>query len=334
MTALQGDPFSIFDTPPEQTSVLVMIPESTPVPQAIETEKPDDTPAQAPRSRSRQVLYFDLETIPDESRKHLFDLPPIPEPAVYLEESESPAPTELIRGTLDDVKAAIAAATSKGKKLPRTIVAGTIAAEKSAAKPRKGVVDLFAALLEEIDNEAVNIQSAIAANNKAMSVCPEMCSIVSMAWAIGNGPVSSMVVGMPVEGGPPGETINEADILRKFWFLSNQGKVCGFNVCNFDLPVIFVRSVILGIDPLRKFDLKPWGNDVIDLMAIRYPKSGAKGLGWLAKVNGIESECPDVDGSQVFDLFEAGKLEEIGAYNRDDVKICRTYHKRYSGLFW
>jgi predicted PolB exonuclease-like 3'-5' exonuclease len=298
----------------------------------------------SPRTtRKSQPLFFDLETVPDLSRIDLYDLPPVPEPAVYLAANEGPTPSELVNpvrtdgkaATIDDVKAAVGSALGKAspKLLNRNTVEACLQLERRAAKPRKGVLDIFTEMLDVISNESAVIADAITARDKAMSVCPEMCKIVAIGWAIGEDVIQSLVVGMPHADGRG--VVTEVDILEKFWSLvGHAGPVCGYNVLNFDLPTIFVRSAFNSVKPRKKFDLKPWGGDVLDLMATRFPKSSARSLDWMTRVNEITSEVPDVDGSKVFALYEAGELAKIGEYVRDDVSIERAFWRKYLGFFW
>jgi predicted PolB exonuclease-like 3'-5' exonuclease len=315
------------DAPPATKLVVAEPPK--PVVATVVAAKPART------SRKSQYLFFDLETVPDLSRVHLYDLPPIPEPAEYIPVNDGPTPSDLVRDTLDNTKAAVAAAIAKhgGKRIAREVVAACVEIEKKAAKPRKTVVELFGDMLSAIDGESQAIADAVAARNKTMSVSPEMCKIVAMGWAIGEDPIQSLVVGMNhADGSGP---ITESDLLVKFWSLVGQaGPLCGYNVLNFDIPVIFVRSALNGVKSKRKIDLRSWGGDVLDLMATRFPKSSAKSLDWMIRVNEITSEVPDVDGSKVLALYEAGELNRIGEYVRDDVSIEREFWRKYVGFFW
>ncbi|MFO0919466.1 MAG: hypothetical protein U0872_14295, partial [Planctomycetaceae bacterium] len=136
------------------------------------------------------VLFFDLETIPDYSREHLFGLADAPKPAIYAAEGDCPMPSELIRGTEDDVKSAISKSQSGGKMLPRSILEAALAAESKSEKPkpRKGVMSLLADMIKAIDGEAAAIAQAINGRRKEMSVTPEFCRIVSFGWAMGGDP--------------------------------------------------------------------------------------------------------------------------------------------------
>lgn len=286
----------------------------------------------------RSTIFFDLETAPDYDRADLFGLDAIPSPAVYLSENESAAPSEMLRGTIEDVKAAIAKATYSGKKLPRVVVEAAIKMERAAQKPRKGVVDLFQSMLDAMDGEKDYISQAAEDLRKTMSITPEFCRIISFAWAVNSDPTMSWVVGDKSADGK--SIITERDVLAKFWELvRHAGTVVGYNILGFDLPVVFVRSILLGVEPSRKFDMKPWGTDVYDVMAKRFPKgSGNNGVGKLknlAPLMGIKvaEDVEDVDGGVVGKLYEAGDYAKVGAYNRSDVDLTKAMWAMYRE-FW
>lgn len=304
--------------------------------QTAPTPTPDKTPIEfSKRLRSPAspaTLYFDLETIPDYSRQHLFDLPPIPTTAVYAGENDGPAPSELIKETVEEVKAFVAKANGGERKLPRVILEGAIAVEKKRPKPRKGVIDIFADLISTIDNEAATIQAAIDANRKTMSVTPEMCRIVSFGWAMGDEVTSASVFG--AKDGTKDHDTYERCVLTKFWELAKRSKtICGYNVIGFDLPVIYIRSALLGVIPTRQIDLKPWGGDVCDVMQARWPRGGSKKLKDFARMVGFPIPAGDVDGSQVEQLLKADPFK-VGEYNRSDVSITRELHLMLRGFWW
>jgi hypothetical protein len=278
------------------------------------------------------TLYFDLETIPDYSREAWFDLPPVPAPAVYAAENDGPTPSELIKETIEDVKATVAKFNGGEKKLPRVILEGAIAVEKKRPKPRKGVIDVFADLISMIDNEAATIQAAIDANRKTMSVTPEMCRICSFGWAMGDEVPMASVFGE--KGGTKDHDTYERAVLKKFWELAKRAKlIVGYNHLGFDLPVIYVRSAMLGVMPTRMIDFKPWGGEVCDLMQARWPRGGQKKLKDFARLMGLPIPAGDVDGSQVEVLLKTDPFK-VGEYNRSDVSITRELHLAFRGLFW
>ena len=90
--------------------------------------------------------------------------------------------------------------------------------------------------------------------------------------------------------------------------------------------------MINGVRPLIEipYDAKPWDDNIFDTYiawtggSSRY--SGAGSLGALSPVFGLHKG--DMDGSQVYDYYLAGRLDEIASYNKKDVEDCRTLHKR------
>lgn len=338
-----SDPFAMLDLGPADAVAIPAAAAAVPAAAAETAAAADSGAAVDPvvkaskrGSKKCRIAYFDLETVPDLSRIESYDLPPIPGVAGYIPAESEPSPTELVRPTVDETKSAVESvlSASEGKKFRRELAEKCIEIENSSRKPRKGVIDIFAEMISAIDNKAKMIADAHQANCKAMSVCPEMNQIVAFGWAVDGDPVQSLVAGDQKADGTG--VITEVDILNRIWMVlsSVSGPVCGFGVLGFDIPTIYVRSAILKVKPRRSFDLKSWGKDVLDLMVLRYPKSNARGLGWLAKVNGIQSKLPDVDGSHVASLHAAGDYAKVGEYVRDDVELVRSYHQMYSGTFW
>lgn len=284
-----------------------------------------------PKSVPPGYLFFDLECVPDYGRESLFDLPPVPQPVVYAGENDGPAPSELIKETVDEVKAAIAKAQANGKKLPRVILDAAVSVEQKRPKPRKGVIELFSDMISAIDNESATIEAAKADRRKKMSVSPEMCRIVSLATARGSDPVEADCVD------PTDKKwhMKEAELLKKFWGLAGQAKVIGgFNSNGYDLPVIFMRSMLLGVAPSRKIDLTPWKGETCDLMALRWPRGPAIGLKAWATMMGVPIEAGDVDGSMVEEMWRSGKLDKLKEYNRSDVSLVREIYRRGRGMWW
>ncbi len=282
----------------------------------------EQSAAKSPRQRkSKQqasgLLYFDLEAIPDYDRFEKFGLDPIPEPAqrTTVEAMGNDLPSVLLKKTLADIADCLTA-----KSPCEEYLIGLEKCEKSAVKPRKGVFDAIAKV-RGLDDARL---AAIEAQRKQMATSPEMCQIVAMGWAVGDQEPVSMITG---EDG-----VTEKMILERFWVLAKSvTRVIGFNILGYDLPVIFVRSMLLGVEPSRQFDLKPWGNDCIDLMKVRWPGPAGK-LKWLASALGIEIPAGDVDGSQVEELYKTNR-PLLGQYVRSDVVLLQQLHAMYRGFF-
>ena len=276
---------------------------------------------------ARGLLYFDIETIPDYSRFDQFGLDPIPEPAKRTAEAECPnTAAKFLDKTVDGFKDEIRRLNPDDAYLDQLE-----SVEKAASKPRKGILDLIA----DVRNQDAERLAKVEQQRKEMATCPEMNRVVALGWGHADGMVRSLVVGEKTpesDAGSPVE-IDERYILETFWhLLAIAAPVIGFNILGFDLPTIYIRSMLLDVKPSRRLDLKPWGSDCVDLMAVRFPKSSAKRLKWLAQAMGIEVPAGDVDGSQVEELWKADPAK-VGLYVRSDVQITRELHQFYKGYF-
>lgn len=104
----------------------------------------------------------------------------------------------------------------------------------------------------------------------------------------------------------------------------------GHNISGFDLKILRQRSVILGIKPPIKicnaFKSKPWDENPYDTM-LQWDAKKFVSMDKLAKAFGISGKG-EVDGSMVFDMWKAGKYQEINDYCLSDVEMTRLIHKK------
>jgi len=168
--------------------------------------------------------------------------------------------------------------------------------------------------------------------NKTAALSP-FCQIVSVAWCVDDSPISS------VYGTDEKALLQEfADTLRKQLVDPVKGFInpqyIGHNALMFDLPRLFQRMVINGIDPdivriKSPSLLKSWDDAYFDTMTY-FGGKDTKGcsLANLCKAFGIEDPMPDVSGADVWPLYQQGRLAEIAAYNRNDVYLTRELAKR------
>lgn len=279
--------------------------------------QPSRSPSQSrQRPRGKQPVYFDIETVPDFSREHLFGFDPLPEAKPVVAYGDLMTPEEFVSQTIKEMEQCGEQISPPGEWLD-----DVIAAERATGKKyRDGVGKLVAKLRES----HAAVDQAKAERCKAMSVTPEMLRIVAIGFAVGDDDVWARC------------TDDESWLLGEFWSaVKDMGPVVGFNVLGFDLPAVFSRSILLGVTPTRRFDTRPWGGDVCDLMYERFPKSKATGLKRLASLYGVEVPEDDCDGSQVLGLWQAGDegREKIQRYVTSDVEITRTLHRMWSGFF-
>lgn len=100
----------------------------------------------------------------------------------------------------------------------------------------------------------------------------------------------------------------------------------GHNV-QFDLGFLWRRCVVHGIRPQFKLPgpNAREGRDFGDTMTVWAGYRGTISLDRLCRALGIPSpKAGGVDGSQVFDLWQAGRHAEIARYNRGDVEAVRA----------
>lgn len=284
---------------------------------AVEHPRPTRKSRRAPQ---RRCLYIDIETVPDESRLELFGLPPLPEVQAETPRDGCPAVASVIGGTIDQIAETLRRVNPDGNWLSELMTA-----ESHREKPRAGVRQA----IEKLLSERREIAGAADERRKLLSVTPEFCRVVALGWAVGGDRSESLTWGENAEH----SARSEAVLLNEFWRLAGlYSPIVGYNVAGFDLPVLFTRSSLHGISPTKLIDLRPWGQDVVDLMALRYAKSKAAKLKDLAKWMGIAVPADGVDGSQVHQLWQENPAK-LGEYVRSDVEVTRALHEKFSG-YW
>lgn len=143
---------------------------------------------------------------------------------------------------------------------------------------------------------------------------------------------SEHVFGIDSDGQEQSELQALADFLAVMKpFDPDIDEIVGHNVIGFDLPFIFQRCLVNGIAfrpfvNLSEFNVR----GVYDTMHRWW--LGAKNrvaLDDLAWAMGMESSKTDeVEGSRVFELYQAGRLAEIREYNLNDVRVTRKVYER------
>lgn len=129
--------------------------------------------------------------------------------------------------------------------------------------------------------------------------------------------------------------LDEARLLRAFWklvrdFNDRHDLLIGFNLLDFDLHFICTRSVIRRVRPsidvcFARYRQRP----VFDCMWAFTHWRHRISLDDLAKVLSLESPKQDgTDGSRVYDLFVAGRHQEITDYVMRDCECTRAIYRR------
>jgi hypothetical protein len=254
---------------------------------------------------SDDIIYFDLETIPDWSRFNSFDLD-VPE-RIDLEKCPN-------------VEAFCSQAITTSKEWlaehqpPDSWLNKCELFERSSGKPRKGFIEE----LQKASRRSDDLR-------KQMATTPEYCRIVAAGWSGITGEIDSMVE-TTIDG--------ERMILHTLWHeFAGKSRICGYNILGFDLPVLLTRSLLLGISPSRPISLDRYTNNVVlDLMQKRFANGKFGKLKSVCKALGIDVPAGDCDGSQVEDLARDDP-DMLGVYVRSDVEITRRLHEMWSGYF-
>lgn len=257
------------------------------------------------------VLYFDIETVPDETR--------YPKPSTKENE---PLGDELLQFIMADKKPSISDFKSflKTKKPCSADVRKLMDWEQENAN-RKGAID-------EIEKYIARMNADMVAWEK-LAVHPLACRIVALGWAIGEGPVNHVIA----------TDVNaEFGLLKIFWeLIKGKRSYCGFNTLGFDIPVLLWRSTILNVEPSRQLDRKKYSNrEHIDLYVNFFPNGFSTGgfdCKSIAAALGIPVPAEGVDGSMVLPMVEAEAWHTLGEYVESDVIVERAMRYRTGNMF-
>ena len=128
-------------------------------------------------------------------------------------------------------------------------------------------------------------------------------------------------------------TGDEPSILRAFWDLVRDVDLfVGFNVLDFDLKFILQRSIVNRVPPSRPISFRRFQQEpVYDVMREweAWSTRDTISLDTLSRALGMESpKSGGVDGSQVYDFYLAGRVQEIYDYCLRDVRVTREIYRR------
>ena len=266
-----------------------------------------------------RLVFLDIETIPDETRVHLFD--------EAIECVDPPLTAIQVRkGSVDDIKEFM---NEHGDTLPDQFIVDLRALETSPAEPPKTRTTVLG-LLSKLQAKR---QKEIERKPKLHATTPEYCRIISLAIAVGDGPPVTLVVGQVPQIAGYTDPLTETNLLEFFWtVVEAYSPIVTFNGNTFDIPAICVRSALLGVKPTRVIKTGPWSSDSLDLMQARFPRSKPMGLKTLAKLYGLK-DYGDIDGSHVAELYKTDPAA-VGVYNACDVERLRDLFAFLSGYFW
>jgi predicted PolB exonuclease-like 3'-5' exonuclease len=141
---------------------------------------------------------------------------------------------------------------------------------------------------------------------------------------------------------------SEGKIIQDFFrrIEKYEPQLVSWNGGGFDLPVLHYRGLRHGVEASKYWDMGDdnreykWNNyisryhmrhlDLMDLLAMYTPKNNAP-LDALAKLCGFPGKL-GVDGSQVYSLYQQGKLEDIRRYCETDVMNTYLMYCRFQKM--
>ena len=140
-------------------------------------------------------------------------------------------------------------------------------------------------------------------------------------------------------------TGDEAKVVAEFFRLieTYRPTLVSWNGSSFDLPVLNLRALVHGISAPAFWDQNSSSDirynnyisryharhtDLMDVLAM-YQARGASRLDAVAKLCGFPGKLGDMDGSQVYDAYLGGRLEDIRFYCETDVVNTHLTYTRY-----
>lgn len=180
------------------------------------------------------------------------------------------------------------------------------------------------------EDRAFRLGSLSATSGRILSIAVQVAPLPEIGELSQN--VSEHVFGIDADAREEPEPQALAEFLALMsGFEIEADEIVGHNILSFDLPFIFQRCLvnhIAGAPFVNLSEYSPRG--VYDTMLRWW--LGARNrvsLDDLAWVLGLQSSKTDeVEGSRVFDLYQAGRLAEIREYNLNDVRLTRKVYER------
>ena len=125
---------------------------------------------------------------------------------------------------------------------------------------------------------------------------------------------------------------SEKKILEQFWDLAKGAdRIVGHNAVSFDVPFLWKRSILRGVQPTLDLTDDQLIIDTMLLWDMKMPRKHTS-LDLLAKLLGIPSSKTVMTGSEVYDFYRVGRLKEIYDYCQRDVVTTRAIYRKLTFL--
>jgi len=140
------------------------------------------------------------------------------------------------------------------------------------------------------------------------------------------------------------EESGEKEMLSRFWEIVKSiskepynsqypdygVQFVGHNVMDFDLRFIYQRSVINGVKPAYDLNFARYRNyPIYDTMKewVKWANMNV-GLETLCFALGVPTPKDGIDGSEVWNFYKAGKVDDILEYCKRDVEATRAIYRK------
>jgi len=187
------------------------------------------------------------------------------------------------------------------------------------------------------EERAYNAGSLAATSGRVLSIAVHIGSIAGVTIEGLGQSESEHVFGIDSDGQEQSEEQALTDFLALMRsFDPDVDEIVGHNIIGFDLPFIFQRCLVNNITVKPFVNLAEFNvRGVYDTMHRWW--LGAKNrvalddIAWALVME--SSKTDEVEGSRVFELYQAGRLAEIREYNLNDVRVTRKVYERMVSIF-
>jgi predicted PolB exonuclease-like 3'-5' exonuclease len=188
------------------------------------------------------------------------------------------------------------------------------------------------------EERCYSLGSLSATSGRILSIAVHVGSIPGLDFGGLEQPQSEHVFGIDEDGNEQSEKKALVDFLKFMGSFDPEiDELVGHNIVGFDLPFIFQRCLVHCISARPFVNLGEYNvRGVFDTMRQWWlgDRRSRVSLDDIAWALGIESsKTAEVEGSKVFDLYQAGKLSQIREYNLNDVRVTRKIYERMVACF-